>query len=54
MRADLPCRAQRFVAQLAANGSSLRDQGAAGVVKAARRYLKGYILSSGVRRPLSE
>lgn len=34
-------RLQRHVAQLAANGSSLRNQGAPGVVTAARRWLAG-------------
>jgi hypothetical protein len=37
---ELTDRAKRHVAQLAANGSSLRNQGAPGVVEAARGFLE--------------
>jgi len=40
MRDELLSRMQRHVAQLAANGSSLRNQGSPGVVPAAREFLE--------------
>lgn len=45
---ELLTRMQRHVAQLAANGSSLRNQGAAGVVDAARQFLATLDLASFV------
>ena len=49
MRKELLSRMQRHVAQLAANGSSLRNQGAPGVVAVARDFLEHVKLGRFVR-----
>ncbi len=48
MNPELTARAMRHLSQLAANGSSLRNQGAPGVVGAARTFLEGVDLGSFV------
>jgi hypothetical protein len=48
IRSELTDRTKRHVAQLAANGSSLRNQGAPGVVEAARGFLEALDLSTFV------